>query len=130
MKKNNILIELLSGILFLGVLAQAICFFVGERKFYNAVGLWAGIGIACFMVIHMKRSIEDVLDIGEEGAVKYARNAYAIRTIVALVVVGIVVIFRIGNPITLLIGIFPLKISAYLQPYIHKIFLWFSRKGG
>lgn len=129
MKKNNILIELLSGILFLGVLAQAICFFVVERQLYSAVGLWTGIAIACFMVIHMKRSIEDVLDIGEEGAVKYARNAYAIRTIVALVVVGVVVIFKIGNPITLVIGIFPLKISAYLQPYIHKIFLRFSRKG-
>ena len=129
MKKNNILIELLSGILFLGILIQVICFFVVERKFYNAVGLWAGVAIACFMAIHMKRSIEDSLDIGGEDAVKHARNAYAIRTIVALVVVGVVIIFKIGNPITLVIGIFPLKIAAYLQPYIHKIFLWFSRKG-
>ena len=130
MKKNNILIELLSGILFLGVFIQVICCFVVERQLYNAIGLWAGIAIACFMVIHMKRSIEDVLDIGEEGAVKYARNAYIFRTIIALVVIGIVVIFKLGNPITLVMGIFPLKISAYLQPYIHKIFLWFSRKGG
>ena len=130
MKKNNILIELLSGILFLGILVQIICFFVVERQLYNAVGLWMGIAIACFMAIHMKRSIEDALDIGEEGAVKYARNAYMIRTIVSLVIACIVIIFKIGNPITLVIGIFPLKISAYIQPYIHKIFLWFSRKGG
>jgi hypothetical protein len=123
-------LELLSGILFLGVFAQVICCFIVERQLYNAIGLWAGIAIACFMVIHMKRSIEDVLDIGEEGAVKYARNAYIFRTIIALVVIGVVVIFKLGNPITLVIGIFPLKISAYIQPYIHKIFLWFSRKGG
>lgn len=130
MKKNNILIELLSGILCLGILIQAVCFFVVERQLYNAIGLWSGIAIACFMVIHMKRSIEDTLDVGEEDAHKYARNAYMIRTIVSLIVVGVVVISKIGNPITLVIGIFPLKISAYLQPYIHKIFLWLGRKGG
>ena len=129
MKKDNILIELLSGILFLGILIQIVCFFVVERQLYGAIGLWAGIAIACFMAIHMKRTIEDVLDIGEEAAEKRARNAYAIRTIVSLAIVCVVLVLKIGNPITLVIGIFLLKISAYLRPYIHKIFLKFSKKG-
>ena len=126
MKKNNILIELLVGILALGFILQIICIVVANNDLYNAIGLWAGVALACFMAIHMKRSIEDSLEMGEEGAVKYARNAYALRTGVAVVVVGVVVFLKLGSPITLVIGIFPLKASAYLQPFIHKIFLWFQ----
>ena len=123
MKKNNILVELLSGIISLGVLIQIIMAIAFEDYLYNAVGLWTGIGIACFVAIHLKRSIEDELDLGEEGAVKHARSAYATRTAITLAVVGIVIYFKVGNPFTVVLGIFPLKLSAYLQPLIHKIFL-------
>ena len=123
MKKNNILVELLSGIISLGVLIQIIMAIAFEDYLYNAVGLWTGIGIACFMAIHLKRSIEDSLDLGVEGAAKHARTAYATRTAITLVVIGIVIYFKVGNPFTVVLGIFPLKLSAYLQPLIHKIFL-------
>lgn len=128
MKKNNTLIELLAGIVFLGVIIQIVCIFALKEHLYHAVGLWSGIIVACFMAIHMQRSIEDALDLGPDGAEKYARNAYAIRTVVTLVVIGVVIYFKLGNPITLVIGIFPLKLSAYLQPYTHKLFLWFCGK--
>ena len=124
MKKNSILIELLVGIAFFGLVIQIICIFLLKDHLYHAIGLWSGILVACFMVIHMQRSIEDELDLGPEGAEKHARNAYAIRTVVTLVVIGIVIGFQLGNPITLAIGIFPLKLSAYLQPYTHKLLLW------
>ena len=123
MKKNNILVELLAGIISLGVLIQIIMAIALENYLYNAIGLWTGIGIACFMAIHLKRSIEDSLDLGVEGAVKHARTAYATRTMITLIVIGLVVYFKIGNPLTVVLGIFPLKLSAYLQPLIHKIFL-------
>lgn len=123
MKKNNILVELLSGIISLGVLIQIIMAIAFEDYLYNAVGLWTGIGIACFVAIHLKRSIEDELDLGVDGAVKHARTAYATRTAITLVVIGIVIYFKVGNPFTVVLGIFPLKLSAYLQPLIHKIFL-------
>ena len=123
MKKNNILVELLSGIISLGVLIQIIMAIAFENYLYNAIGLWTGIGIACFIAIHLKRSIEDSLDLGVEGAAKHARTAYATRTAITLVVIGIVIYFKVGNPFTVVLGIFPLKLSAYLQPLIHKIFL-------
>jgi len=59
MKKNNILIELLAGIISLGILIQIGMLIFAENYLYNAIGLWTGIGIACFMAIHLKRSIED-----------------------------------------------------------------------
>ena len=127
MKKNNILVELLAGIISLGVLIQIIMAIALENYLYNAIGLWTGIGIACFMAIHLKRSIEDSLDLGVEGAVKHARTAYATRTVITLIVIGLVVYFKIGNPLTVVLGIFPLKLSAYLQPLIHKVFLKFDK---
>ena len=127
MKKYNILTELLAGIISLGIVIQIVMAIAFEDYLYNAIGLWAGIGIACFMAIHLKRSIEDELDLGEEGAMKHARTAYATRMLVTLIVLGVVIYFNLGNPITVVIGIFPLKLSAYLQPLIHKIFLTFDK---
>lgn len=127
MKKNQILVELLTGIVFFGIAIQLILLLVSKDYLYNAVGLWSGVAVACFMAIHMKRSIEDTLDMGEaESAVKHFRNSYAIRTAVTLIVIGIVVYFKLGNPITVVLGIFPLKLSAYAQPITHKIFLHFK----
>ena len=123
MKKHDILTELLTGIISLGILIQIGMAIAFENYLYNAIGLWAGIGIAIFMAIHLKRSIEDELDLGEEGAMKHARTAYATRMLITLIVLGVVIYFKLGNPITVVIGIFPLKLSAYLQPLIHKIFL-------
>ena len=127
MKKHDILTELLTGIISLGILIQIGMAIAFENYLYNAIGLWAGIGVAIFMAIHLKRSIEDELDLGEEGAMKHARTAYATRTLITFVVLGVVIYFKLGNPITVVIGIFPLKLSAYLQPLIHKIFLKFEK---
>ena len=127
MKKHDILTELLTGIISLGILIQIGMAIAFENYLYNAIGLWAGIGIAVFMAIHLKRSIEDELDLGEEGAMKHARTAYATRMLITLIVLGVVIYFKLGNPITVVIGIFPLKLSAYLQPLIHKIFLKFDK---
>lgn len=127
MKKNNILVELLAGIISLGILIQIGMLIMFENYLYNAIGLWAGIGVAVFMAIHLKRSIEDELDLGEEGATKHARTAYATRMLITLIVLGVVIYFNLGNPFTVVLGIFPLKLSAYLQPLIHKIFLKFDK---
>ena len=127
MKKENTLLELLIGIIFSGVVTQIIVAIILKDYLYNAIGLWSGVAIACFMAIHLKRSIEDELDLGEEGAMKHARTAYATRTVITLIVIGVVIYFKVGNPFTVVLGIFPLKLSAYLQPLIHKIFLKFEK---
>lgn len=122
MKKDHTLQELLLGIILLGVAIQIVVAVLSKDYLYNAIGLWSGIAIACFTAIHMKRSIEDALDLGEQGATKYVRMAYLKRMLLSLVFMGIVIYFHLGNPITLLIGVFPLKVAAYLQPLLHKLF--------
>ena len=82
------------------------------------------VAIAIFMAIHMKRSIEDSLDLGEDAGVKHMRKGYGTRMAVVAVAVIVILISKLGNPITLVIGILPLKFSAYAQPAIHNVLLW------
>lgn len=123
MKKDRTLGELIIGMLVLGGIVQIICAIAFQNDLYNAAGLWSGVLIGIGMSIHMKRSIEDALDLGEAGAAKHIRKTYALRMTVVIIVMGGVIYFDFGNPLTLLAGLITLKISAYLQPHMHKLFL-------
>ncbi len=128
MKKENTLFELLIGIILSGVISQVAVAIILKDYLYNAIGLWSGVAIACFMAIHMKRSIEDVLDLGEEGGVKHMRSTYLVRMTIVVIAMGIVICFNLGNPITMLFGALTLKIAAYLQPSMHKLFQCFKKR--
>lgn len=130
MKKDNTLFELLAGIFSLGILLQVILLVFWEHPLYHAVGLWCGIGVSAFCTIHMKRSLDEAVDLGEEYAPKYMRKGYAFRMLLAGVVVALVLYFEWGNPITILIGIVMLKPAVYMQPLLHGVFERILKKGG
>lgn len=113
--------ELSVGIVAYGVAAQIICFFVADRLLYVSLGLWIGIATAVAFGIHLKRSIEDALDYGEQGALKHMRKSYAFRYAMVAVIFGVAIYFEVGHPMTLLTGVIGLKIGAYLQPLTHKV---------
>lgn len=129
MKKDRTLLELLIGVVLVGVFSQIVCLIFFKRHLYHAVGLWTGILISIGMAIHMQRSIEDGLDILGEAGVKHMKKAYLTRTAVAIVVMAAVMYFDWGNPITILVGIIALKVAVYLQPFVHKV-LENRKKGG
>jgi hypothetical protein len=81
------------------------------------------------MSIHMQRSIEDGLDLLGDSGVKHMKKAYLLRTAVACAVMAVVMYFRWGNPLTILLGIVALKLAVYMQPYIHNL-LEKQKKGG
>lgn len=121
-KEHATVVEMIAGILGYEMLAQVILLFIGGNRGSNSIGLWIGGMIAVGMLLHMKRSIEDVIDMGdEEGAAKYSRKMYAVRTIIVLLIIGALLMFHIGNIIATIIGIMGLKVSAYIQPYMHRV---------
>ena len=63
MKKDNTLLELVTGIILVGVAVQIVCLIAFPNDLYNAIGLWSGVAIGSGMAIHMKHSIEDALDL-------------------------------------------------------------------
>ncbi len=128
MKKNSTLLELLAGIIFLGIVIQIVCLIVSKNYAYDAIGLWCGIGICCLSAINIQRSIERALEKEEANPATSVRLGYAKRMAVSLLIMGAVLYFKVGNMITLLIGVFPLKIAAYMQPLTHKVFLKLGAK--
>ena len=130
MKKNQTLLELLAGIVGLALVVQLIHLLVGKNWIYNSIGLWAGTIIACFWAIHLSRSLEDSLDLGEEAAKRRAVTGYITRMLISLIVLGTVIYFKLGNLVDIIVGVFLLKISAYIQPITHKLFLKLEKKEG
>lgn len=129
MKKNNVLLELFIGILLVGIIWQAVCLIFFEKHLYNAVGLWVGVAIATGMAVHMKRSIEDGLDLMGDSGAKHMQKASVTRMALACIAMAVVLYYEWGNPLTLLAGVMTLKLGAYLQPFVHSV-LEKVKKGG
>lgn len=119
---SDVLPELLLGIFIFGILCQIIGpFFVKEKLFYS-MGLWIGVLCAMAMAIHMAWSLSIALSLGEEGAVKMMQKHNLLRYGVLTLVLGGLMILRIGNPLSAFLGVMGLKVAAYLQPITHKLF--------
>lgn len=121
MKKNSVLVELLIGIVLVGVLAQLVCLIFFERHLYHAIGLWVGVILSAVLAIHMQYSIEDGLELGGEDGVKHMQKSSVLRMLIVCVVVAVVFYKDWGNPLTVLVGLMALKLAAYMQPLVHKI---------
>ncbi|MEE1315370.1 MAG: hypothetical protein UHS49_06385 [Faecalimonas sp.] len=126
-EKNHTLLELLFGIFFLGAIAQVVLYLVFEQDVYHAIGLWSGVGIAVFMAVHMYITIQKQIEMDGEDAAKYGRNVAAVRRSVMIVGLIVIAAFRLGNVLTMLVGIFTLKFAAYLQPLTNRLFRRFYK---
>ena len=69
----------------------------------------------------MTFSVENALEMGEQGALKHTRIMYIIRMVALVAVYAVMLIFGIGNVFSMLFGLFSLKLSAYIQPITHKL---------
>lgn len=119
---NNTQRDLIAGVLVYGAVVQMILIVIHEELLWLSAGLWIGVFSACLMVVHMRRSIEEALDLGEGGALNHIRKTYIIRLVVLIAVVVATFYFQVGSILTLFIGLMGLKVSAYFQPCINKLF--------
>ncbi len=118
---NDILPELILEILVYGLIVQLIGVWFVEDKLRYSTGLWMGIVVAIGMAIHMAIVIRDAVDMAVEKQAKVRTTMFSIlRYVVVVVVFVIVVYFRLGNVVTMFIGVMGLKAAAYFQPFTHK----------
>lgn len=125
----RMLIELLLGIGIYGILGQLLILIFAKGKLYESVGFLAGLALAVVMIIHMAIAIENSVELEEEGALKYIRKTYIIRIVCLLVVFLLLFFLKLGDVVAALFGILSLKVSAYLQPFTHKVTQKFNKKG-
>lgn len=117
---NETLQELVTGIIFVGLLEQLVFVWLVEKKLYFTIGLWIGVILAIIAACHMYWSLNKALDLGQ-GASKYALSQNMVRYGVIIVAFGVLCILDFGNPLAAFAGIMCLKAGAYLQPFTHKI---------
>ena len=120
-KPDELTREMIITMVIYGIILQIICVFLSGDLLKMTCGLWIGIAIGAGMLIHMKNSLIEALDLGEAGAKKYMQKSYMKRYIVVVVVFIAVAYLDIANVLTLLAGVMGLKVSAYLQPVLQKV---------
>ncbi len=128
---NQALPELLLGILLYGIVIQVTGVWFAQDRLRYSSGLWIGIVTAMAMAYHIARIIAETIDCMDAHKARVQITAKGIMRYAAVVVVfSITMYFDLGNLVTLFLGVMGLKISAYLQPFLHKVLNKVTGKGG
>lgn len=118
---NPSLPGLLAGIFVYGSIIQLTGVWFVEDKVGYSVGLWYGIAIAVGVAINLATVIYDAVTFdGEGNANKRVAAKSLLRYIVVVILFFILGYFEFGNLFTAFLGVFGLKISAYMQPLLQK----------
>ena len=127
---NDVLPELVLGIVIYGMLVElAGVWFVADKLRYST-GLLIGISLAIGMAINIAIVIRDAVEIyGEDGAKNRVIIKSVLRYLIVVVVFFVMMKFNLGNLFTAFIGVLGLKVSAYLQPFTHKVILRLQGRG-
>lgn len=113
-------LELIIGNVLFGIIG-AIILLIFPNRIYNEIGYLWGVIVSIAMTIHMYHSLKVSLELGEGGALKHIRLTYATRVAGVLIAFALLNYLEIGNVIAGVIGLFALKVAAYIQPITHKI---------
>ena len=119
---NPALPGLVVGIVLYGLIIQLAGVWFVEDKIGYSIGLWYGIAIAIGMGINLAMVIYDAVTFGGEGnANKQVIAKSLLRYTVVVILFCILGYFEFGNLFTAILGMFGLKISAYMQPFLNKL---------
>ncbi|MEE0863163.1 MAG: ATP synthase subunit I [Lachnospiraceae bacterium] len=110
-------IVIISGLHFVFGVAERI---FGDKYIYIIIGFLIGILMSIILVMLMARTVENMLSIGDNGAVKEGVIGALIRAAIVIAVIVLLLVTHVGNVISMLIGLFGLKLSAYIQPIADK----------
>lgn len=123
LKRTNIILpEMIVILLGYAAMIEIIGIWIVKNKLAYSMGVFAGMGLGCFMLIHMAIIIEDSLSVTDrKGKVWISIKAVARYLIIAAVVISMVY-YQWGNFLSCFITIFGVKIAAYLQPFLHNRF--------
>lgn len=119
-KKNRTLLELQTGIVFIGIICQLVGAVIVERQAYYAKSLWFGILMALVASVHMYRTLDRGLDYGADAS-KIIFRGYLFRYAFLVFVLAVVMVTEVMNPLVLFMGYMSLKVAAFLQPFTHKL---------
>lgn len=120
-KAKQILKEMFIGLAAWLAAAMVILVIISNHKLATAAGLMLGGATAAGLMIHMYHHLDIALDMDEKHAQSHIRYAAFRRLFsMALVIAVSMIFYKYFQPIGTITGIFGMKISAYMQPIVHK----------
>lgn len=121
-KARQILNEMIIGLAVWLVLVLIILLIIANNKLAMALGVfWGGIAAAC-MMLHMYHHLDIALDMDAKHAQGHVQLAAMKRLFMMSIVLAVsMTAYRYVHPVGTVFGIFGMKISAYLQPTIHRL---------
>ena len=127
---NDALPGLVLGIVIYGIVIELVGVWFVEDKLRYSTGLLIGISVAIGLAINIAQVIRDAVEIyGADGARNRLIVKSVLRYLVVVVVFFVMMKFNLGNLATAFIGVLGLKVSAYLQPFAHKVILKLQGRG-
>ena len=127
---NDALPGLVLGIVLYGIVVELVGVWFVEDKIRYSTGLLIGISVAIGLAINIAVVIRDAVEIyGADGARNRLIVKSVLRYLVVVVVFFVMMKFNLGNLATAFIGVLGLKVSAYLQPFAHKVIFKLQGRG-
>ena len=120
-EEKQTLCDLYFGIGLLSVFIAVIGGVILDSKLPFVLGVVYGSVVAVVLLTHMYRTLEKTLSYDEDGARKHAQKMVGIRMWIMLVAVVLAMYFgKYFHMAGVILGILTLKVSAYVQPFIHR----------
>ena len=120
-KAKQILKEMFIGLTIWLAVAMIVLVIISDHKLAVVAGLLLGGVTAALLMIHMYHHLDIALDMDEKHAQSHIRYAAFRRLFsMALIIAVSMIFYKYFQPIGTIIGIFGMKISAYMQPIVHK----------
>lgn len=127
---NDALPGLVLGIVIYGIVVELVGVWFVEDKLRYSTGLLIGIAVAIGLAINIAVVIRDAVEIyGVDGARNRLIIKSVLRYLVVVVIFFVMTKFKLGNLFSAFIGVLGLKVSAYLQPFAHKVVLKLQGRG-
>lgn len=112
--------DLLTGTLLYGMIIEGIGLVLLENRLRFTLGVLIGYVCVAAMICHMYLTLEKGLDMDPDSAAKYVRRNSILRYVSLFAVLVAVILIPQVSVIAVIIMIYGMKISAFLQPQICK----------
>lgn len=112
--------DILFGALLYGVLVEIVGLIIVEQRLSYTLGILYGYLCVIFMTCHMYLTLEKALDMEPDTASKYSVRNSILRYVITLLLLVVAVLVPKVSVIAVVTMLFGMKISAFLQPKIHK----------
>ncbi len=121
-KVKQTLKEMFAGLLAWLLFVFVILIIVASHKLAMALGVLIGGGAAAGLLLHMYHHLDIALDMDVKHAQSHIQSAAIKRLFFMALIVAISMAgYKYVHPLGTILGLFGIKISAYLQPMVHKI---------